>query len=49
MISYCISYHHSLGDAALRCYGWEIAGILRNMMHLAIQGHKFENVTITKL
>ena len=46
---YCISYHHVLGDAALRCYGYEVAGILRNMVHMALQGHEFSNVTITKL
>lgn len=49
MTNYCISYHHSLGDASIRCYAWEVAGILRNMVHMAIQGHKFSNVTITKI
>ena len=45
---YSITYHHTLGDAEVRCYGWELAGILRNMLSLALQGHKFSNVTITK-
>ena len=48
-MSYFISYHHQLGDAAIRCYGWEVAGILRNMVHMALQGHQFSNVTITKI
>jgi hypothetical protein len=48
-MSYYISYHHSLGDASLRCYAWEIVGILRNMVELALQGHEFSNVTITKI
>lgn len=49
IMSYYISYHHSLGDASLRCYAWEIVGILRNMVELALQGHEFSNVTITKI
>jgi hypothetical protein len=48
-MDYVISYHHVLGDAALRCAKWEVAGILRNMVHMALQGHEFSNVTITKL
>ena len=47
-MSYYVSYHHVLGDAAIRCYGWEVTGILRNMIHMALQGHKFSNVTITR-
>lgn len=48
-MSYYISYHHSLGDASLRCYAWEIVGIMRSMVELALQGHEFSNVTITKI
>lgn len=48
-MSYYVSYRHTLGDASIKCYAWEIAGILRNMAILAIQGHKFSNVTITKI
>ena len=48
-MSYFISYHHSLGDASLRCYKWEIAGILRNMVAMALKGHEFSNVQITKI
>lgn len=48
-MSYYVSYRHTLGDASIKCYAWEIAGILRNMTILAIQGHKFSNVTITKI
>jgi hypothetical protein len=49
LMSYSISYHHALGDASIRCYAWEVAGILRNMVHMALQGHEFSNVTITKI
>ena len=49
MKNYFISYRTKLGDAALKCYQWEVAGILRNMVHMALQGHQFSNVTITKL
>lgn len=49
MKEYVISYTHVLGDAALRCYSWEVAGILRNLVHLALNGHEFSNVTITKI
>lgn len=48
-MSYFVSYHHSLGDAVINCYSWEVAGILRNMVHMAVQGHKFSNVTITRV
>ena len=48
-MSYFISYHHTLGDASLKCHAWEVAGILRNMVHMALQGHTFSNVTITKI
>ncbi len=48
-MSYYISYHHTLGDASIKCYAWEIAGILRNMVNLALQGHVFSNVTISKI
>ena len=49
MKNYVISYHHSLGDCSIRVYGWEVASVLRNMIHLAIQGHEFSNVTINKV
>ena len=49
MKDYVISYSHSLGNAILPCYGYEVAGILLNMAHMAIQGHKFSNVTIYKV
>lgn len=48
-MDYYISYHHVLGEAVLRCNSWEVAGILRNMVHMALQGHQFSNVTITKI
>ena len=48
-MSYYVSYRTRLGDASIRCYGWEVAGILRNMAHMALQGQKFSNVTITKI
>lgn len=48
-MSYSISYHHALGDASIRCYAWEVAGILRNMVHMALQGHEFSNVTISRI
>lgn len=49
LMSYYVSYHHTLGDASIKCYAWEIAGILRNMVHMALQGHSFSNVTITRV
>ena len=48
-MSYYVSYRTTLGDASIKCYAWEIAGILRNMVHMALQGHRFSNVTITKI
>lgn len=48
-MSYYVSYHHVLGDAVIRCYASEVASILRNMTHMALQGHKFSNVTITRV
>ena len=48
-MSYEISYTHALGDVAIRCYGYEVASVLRNMVILALQGHSFSNVTITSL
>lgn len=47
-MSYYVSYHHTLGDASIKCYAWEVAGILRNLTHMALQGHSYSNVTITK-
>ena len=48
-MSYLVSYHHVLGDATIRCCGSEVAGILRNLVHMALQGHQFSNVTITRV
>lgn len=45
---YVISYTHSLGAACIPCHACEVAGILRNMCHLAMQGHSFSNVSITR-
>lgn len=48
-MSYYVSYRTRLGDASIRCYAWEIAGILRNIINMALQGYMFSNVTITKI
>jgi len=48
-MSYEISYTHTLGCASLRCYKWEVASVLRNLAHMALQGHKFSNVTIKSI
>ena len=48
-MSYEISYTHTLGDASLRVYDWEVASVLRNLTYFALQGCKFSNVTITKI
>lgn len=47
-MNYYVSYRTRLGDASIRCYAWEVAGILRNMVHMALQGHQISNVTITR-
>ena len=48
-MSYYVSYTSPLGYSGIRCYGWELAGILRNMVYMALRGHEFSNVTITKI
>ena len=48
-MSYLVSYHHIMGDATIFCSGSEVAGIMRNLVHMALQGHKFSNVTIQKV
>ncbi len=45
-MSYKVSYTHSKGDTSLNCYDWEVAGILRNLTHMALQGFEFSHVTI---
>ena len=49
MKDYVISYTHSLGCASIMCYRWEVASVLRNITHLALQGHSFDNVTIKRV
>ena len=44
-----ISYHHTLGDCVLPCYAWEVSSILRNLFVMAMDGHKFSNVTISRV
>lgn len=46
---YYISYHHTLGDSSMKCQQREVAGILRSIMLLALSGHRFSNLTITKV
>lgn len=48
-MSYLISYTHRLGEASVIAKQNDVASILRNMAHLAICGHQYSNVTITKL
>ena len=48
-MSYYVSYRHGLGDAVLRVYEWEIPSVLKNLFSLALQGHEFSNVTITRI
>jgi hypothetical protein len=40
--------HKELGEAAIICSQFELAGILRNLIHLAIQGSEFSNLTIKR-
>lgn len=47
-MKYTISYTHTLGECSLMCNQNEVAGILRNMAYLAMDGHKFSNVTISR-
>ena len=44
-----ISYRHTLGDVVLPCYGWEVGAILKNLLCMAMSGHKFSNVTISRV
>ena len=48
-MQYEINYRTNLGDVSFLCKAWEVASILRNMMHLALQGFTFSNVTLRKL
>lgn len=49
-MDYEISYTLPMGSFAMRVYKWELASILRNMLHLALhKGIKFSNVTIKSL
>ena len=45
---YTISYTHTLGECSLMCNACEVASILRNIALLAMDGHKFSNVTISR-
>ena len=47
-MKYTISYTHTLGECSLMCNPCEVASILRNIALLAMDGHKFSNVTIHK-
>ena len=44
-----ISYRHTLGDVVLPCYRWEVGAILKNLLCMAMNGHKFSNVTISRV
>lgn len=48
-MQYEINYFTSLGEVSFLCKAWEVASVLRNMVHLALQGHQFSNVTLRKL
>ena len=47
-MKYIISYTHTLGECSMMCNLNEISGVLTNITLLAMQGHHFSNVTITK-
>ena len=49
MKDYEISYCTSMGDCSLMCYSWEVVSILRTLVHMALQGFQFSNVTIKRL
>lgn len=49
MKNYMISYRHTLGEASMLCYSWEVGSILRSLTLLALQGHQFSNVTINRV
>ena len=49
LMKYLISYTHSLGEASVIARQNDVASILRNMAHLAVCGHQYSNVTITKV
>ena len=48
-MDYLVSYRTSFGQACLYCSSWELAGVMRNIAHMALQGHQFNNVTFQKL
>ena len=48
LMKYQISYTHTLGECSLMCQPCEVASILRNIALLAMDGHHFANVTISK-
>ena len=47
-MKYIISYTHTLGECSLMCNQNEVAGVLQNITLLALSGHHFANLTITK-
>jgi hypothetical protein len=47
-MKYLISYTHPLGEASVIASQNDVASILRNMALMAINGHKFSNVTINR-
>lgn len=48
MKDYVISYTHTLGNATLYCYQWEVGAVLNNITKLALKGHKFSNVSVRR-
>lgn len=48
IMKYQISYTHTLGECSLLCNPCEVASILRNIALLAMDGHHFANVTISR-
>jgi hypothetical protein len=48
-MDYEIGYTIPCGKFTMLAYAYEVAGILRNMVHMALQGHQFSNVTITRV
>lgn len=48
-MNYVISYTHSLGNASLRCYDWEVIAVIKNLTQMALQGHSFSNLTLKRI
>lgn len=44
-----ISFTTKLGDCTYICPTWQVASILRNLIHMALQGVEISNVTIKSL